>query len=190
MTPMSLRASEIRFAVIASPPKAGAAIFKCHPEAKPAYVIASPPKIVLCHCEESARGRRRSNLIIISMETNYKAIAIIGVVVVALFAGGLFYVISASQNRSVALGLVQQYVATTDAVQQASLEAQIRARIGKRPIAMTSRASFDSFEQLVANARACEGYAAQVSFSPREPAIDPDQAWRYCMDHPEVLIKK
>ena len=124
------------------------------------------------------------------METDYKAIAIIGVIVVALFAGGLFYVISASNNRTVALDLVHQYVASSDSVEQASLEAQIRERIQKRPLAMTSNASFDSFELLVANARACEGYAAQVSFSPRESVIDPDQAWRYCMDHPEVLIKK
>lgn len=122
-------------------------------------------------------------------ETNYKAVAVVALIVVALFAGGLYYVISESNNRSVALNLVREYI-KAEPSQQLGLEAEIRRRIEKPPIAMTSRASFDSFEQLVANARACEDYAARAAFSPRGDATDTEDAWRECMDNPEVLNSK
>lgn len=122
-------------------------------------------------------------------ETNYKAIAVVAIIVVALFAGGLYYVISESNNRSVALNLVREYL-KANPTEQVALEAQIRQRIEKPPIAMTSRASFDSFEQLIANAKACESYAAMTTFGPRGKETNIDEAWRYCMDNPQVLQQK
>lgn len=124
------------------------------------------------------------------MDTDYKSIIIISVIIVALFAGGLFYVISESNNRKVALELTREYITSTDSAQQASLEVEIRRRIEKPPIAMTSRASFDSFEQLIANARACEYYEAQILLSTPETAESNSDAWRYCMDNPAVLDQK
>ncbi len=125
-------------------------------------------------------------------EINYKAIVVVALIVVALFSGGLYYIISENNNREVAMSLVREYI-RAEPSQQLEIEAEIRRRIQKPPIAMTSRASFDSFEQLVANARACEIYAAQAVFSPRgsEPDVktNTDEAWRYCMDHPEVLMQ-
>ncbi len=122
-------------------------------------------------------------------ETNYKAIAVVAIIIVALFAGGLYYVISESNNRAVALNLVREYLKASPS-DQLVLEAQIRERIQKPPIAMTSRASFDSFEQLVANAQACESYATMTTFGPRGEQVNTDEAWRYCMDNPEVLKQK
>lgn len=119
-------------------------------------------------------------------ETNYTSIAVIALIVVALFVGGLYYVISESNDRSVALLLVKEYlVAPPD--EKIVLEGKIRDRIEKRPLAMTSRASIDSFEQLVNNAIACEGYAAQATFNPRAEQKDAGEAWKYCMDNPSVL---
>lgn len=123
------------------------------------------------------------------METDYKTIAVVAGIVLVLFAGGLFYVISENRNRQVAIGLVHDYLAASPE-QQPTFEALIRDRIENRPIAMTSRASFDSFEQLIATGKACQGYAAQVNFSPRDEQINPEEAWRYCMNNPEVLNSK
>lgn len=123
------------------------------------------------------------------METDYKTIAVIGSIVVALFAGGLYYVMQESNNRRVALDLVQEYLRVSPE-QQSILEAEIRDRIENRPLAMTSRASFDSFEQLLANAKACDGYTKQVLFNPREEAGNYDEVWQDCMDNPEVLSKE
>ncbi len=122
-------------------------------------------------------------------ETNYKAIAVIGSIVVALFAGGLYYVVKESNNRKVALGLIQEYLVASPE-QQPILEAEIRSRIEDRPLAMTSRASIDSFEQLLANAKACDGYTEQALFNPRESEGNYEEIWLYCMDNPEVLLKK
>ena len=123
------------------------------------------------------------------METNYKAIAVIGSIVVALFAGGLYLVIQENNNRRVAYDLVQKYLATDEPAQMVALEGQIRNLTEKRPIAMTSRASTDTFEELVANGKACEGYTEQALFNPRETQRNYQEIWLYCMDHPEVLKK-
>ncbi|HMQ01981.1 MAG TPA: hypothetical protein PKD79_02855, partial [Candidatus Doudnabacteria bacterium] len=100
-------------------------------------------------------------------------------------------VISEGNNRRVALELVKQYLVTNNPEEQLVLEAEIRSRIERRPIAMTSRASIDSFEQLVANARACEGYAEQAVFSQNDSReVDTNEIWRFCMDNPEVLNQR
>ncbi len=119
------------------------------------------------------------------METDYKGIAIIAIIILVLFSAGLFYVISEGNNRRVALDLTRQYLNTNNPEEQMALETENRERIEKPPIAMTSRASLDSFEVLIANARACEEYSAQPQFS--GPDIDKDAVWRDCMDNPEVL---
>ncbi|HAG27197.1 TPA: hypothetical protein DCG61_00220 [Patescibacteria group bacterium] len=119
------------------------------------------------------------------MDTDYKGIAIIALIIVALFGAGLFYVISEGNNRRVALELTRQYLNTNNPEEQMALETEIRERIEKPPIAMTSRASLDSFEVLIANARACEDYAERVQSDGSE--VDTDEVWRYCMDNPEVL---
>lgn len=119
------------------------------------------------------------------METDYKGIAIIAIIILVLFSAGLFYVISEGNNRRVALELTRQYLNTNNPEEQMALEIEIRERIQKPPIAMTSRASLDSFEVLIANARACEEYVAQPQFSAAD--IDKDAVWRDCMDNPEVL---
>lgn len=123
------------------------------------------------------------------METDYKTIAVIATIVIALFAGGLYYVVQESTNRRVALGLMQEYLVASPE-QQTVLEAEIRSKIENRPLAMTSRASFDSFEQLLANAKACDGYTEQALFNPRASEGNYEEIWLYCMDNPEVLLKK
>jgi hypothetical protein len=119
------------------------------------------------------------------METDYKGIAIITIIILVLFGAGLFYVISEGNNRRVALELTRQYLNTNNPEELMALEMEIRQRIEKPPIVMISRASLDSFEVLIANARACEAYVAQSQL--KRPDIDTEALWRYCMDNPQVL---
>lgn len=122
------------------------------------------------------------------MDENYKGIVIIAVIIVALFAGGLYYVFSENQNRKVTLNLVQQYIHTDNADQQQSLEDQIKTRLAKRRLALTSQASFDSFDILVSNAQGCDKLAArEQTYDPENESRSYDEIWRDCMDHPEQL---
>lgn len=122
------------------------------------------------------------------MEENYKGIIIIAVIIVALFAGGLYYIFQENQNRKVTLNLVQEYIHTDDKEKQDSLEKEIELRIRKRSIALTSRASFDSFDTLINNANGCELIVSREQlYDPENQTRTHDEIWRDCMDHPEQL---
>lgn len=122
------------------------------------------------------------------MEENYKALIIISLVIVVLFIGGFTYIYQQSKNRSVALDLVRQYLNTKDINSKQLLAGQIKSKIEKPPLALTSRASFDSFEVLIDTAQKCDQYAKSKTFNPRnEDSTDFEQLWRSCMDNPSVV---
>ena len=124
------------------------------------------------------------------MELDTKTIVIIAVIVVGLFAGGLGYIYSESNNQRVALDLMQQYLQTEDVEAKAVLAIEIKDRLARKSLALTSKASFDSFDTMLANAQACDKYASQKTFNPREIETDYEKVWRECMKNPEVLQQK
>ncbi len=124
------------------------------------------------------------------MEFNTKSIIIVCVIIVGLFVGGLSYIYSENSSRRVVLDDVQKYINTEDAEARAVLAAEIKSRLQKRSWALTSKASFDSFDGLVANAQQCDSYASEKTFNPRETETDYNAVWRDCMVHPEVLQQK
>ena len=122
------------------------------------------------------------------MEQNFKGIVIVALIIVALFAGGLYYIFQENQNRKVTLNLVQEYMESKSQVEKESLEMEIRQRIKKRPIALTSRASFESYEVLMDNAYRCNIIADREQvYDPENQTRSYDQIWRDCMDNPEQL---
>ena len=124
------------------------------------------------------------------MEENFKGLIIIAAVILALFAGGLYYIFSENQNRAVTLDLVHQYITSNDPAQQDQLGAEIKTHLQKRPIALTSQASFGSFDELISNGYACDSLAAkQQAYDPNNQTLSRDEIWRDCMDHPEQLNK-
>lgn len=124
------------------------------------------------------------------MNLDTKTVVIICIVVVGLFAGGLTYIYKENSNRRVALDLMQQYISSRDSETKSRLEMEIKDRLNRRSIALTSKASFDSFEDMLIIAKGCDHYANQRTFNPRETENDYDRVWRECMNNPEVLQPK
>lgn len=124
------------------------------------------------------------------MELDTKTIVIISVIIVGLFAGGLSYIYSESNNRGVALDLMQQYINTEDSEAKALLAAEIKDRLSRRSFALTSKASFESFDIMLKNAQDCDVYASQKTFNPRETENAYNEVWRDCMKDPAVLQQK
>lgn len=120
---------------------------------------------------------------------NVRILIITGLVAVAAFVLVLYYLISESNNKKELFRLTQVYLQTENLAEQIRLESEIKIRLSHRKLALTSRASFGSFEELIVQARACEGYAAQAGFSPRGSQEDLEKIWLYCMDNPEIISK-
>ncbi len=122
------------------------------------------------------------------MDENYKGILILCLVVVVLFAGGLYYIFTENQNHKITLNLTQQYIESDSKVERDSLELEIRQRIQKRPLALTSKASFESFDILILNAQGCDKVVRQEqAYDPENQTRSYEEIWRDCMDHPEQL---
>ena len=124
------------------------------------------------------------------MNLDTKTVVIICIVVVGLFAGGLTYIFRENSNRRVVLDLMQQYISSRDEEAKKALESQIKDRLNRRSLALTSKASFDSFEDMLNIAQRCDHYASQRTFNPRQTENDYDNVWRECMNNPEVLQGK
>ncbi len=124
------------------------------------------------------------------MDLDTKTIVIIALVVVGLFAGGLSYVYYESNNREVALDLVRKYLDTEDNVQRNLLAASINSHVNKKSFALTTRASFESFDSLIGLAKRCDNYAKEKSFNPRDNEHHFLETWKYCMNNSEVLENK
>lgn len=122
------------------------------------------------------------------MEQNYKAIIVFALIVIALFAGGLYYIFKENQNHKITLDLVQEYLVTNNKERSTYLEGEIKRRIVKRRIALTSYASFESFDTLMSNAYGCDQVAKrELQLDPLNESRTYDEIWRDCMDNPEQL---
>jgi hypothetical protein len=124
------------------------------------------------------------------MELDTKTVVVIALIIVGLFAGGLGYIFSESNNQRVTLDLMQQYINTEDPEAKAVLAADIKGRLARKRLALTSKASYDSFEAMLKNAQDCDVYASRKTFNPRETETEYENVWRECMNHPEVLTQK
>lgn len=90
------------------------------------------------------------------MESNPKALIIMVLIIIGLFAGGLYYLIQESKNQALTLEYTQELINTTNPARKTALEMEIKRRLQKRPLALTSKASFDSFELLITKAQNCD----------------------------------
>lgn len=122
------------------------------------------------------------------MDQDYRFIVIFALIVLGLFAGGLYYIFQENQNRRITMEYVQEYLYTNDEGRQNFLEQEIRRRIAKRPIALTSKASFGSFDNLISNGYACDRQAkVELKTDPLNLSRSYDEIWRDCMDNTELL---
>ena len=124
------------------------------------------------------------------MELDTKTIVIIAVIIVGLFAGGLSYIYFESNNRRVALDLMQQYISTDDVAAREVLASDIKKRLEKKNLALTSKASFESFDSMLKNAVECDRFTNQTTFNPRETNSHYNEVWRKCMNDPSIMQQK
>ncbi len=114
------------------------------------------------------------------MDMTIKSTVILVGIIIMLFAGGLFLIIQDSNRRQVAYDTMQQYLTSTDAREQAQLEAKIKEIIDKPPLVQTSKASLDSWDQFLGAALECNSKAAGLH--QLDPTRNVDVEWKKCLD--------
>lgn len=114
------------------------------------------------------------------MDMSIKATIATALIIISLFAGGLWYIFQENKRQQLAYDYLQEYLQTTDQRQKAILESEIRKIISSPPLVQTTSASLDSWEQVLASAEFCDNKAKGLV--QLNPGSDYLKNWTECMD--------